>query len=294
PRSGRPLKFSERIRRWIMTSIRQYRFTYISEIQAACPETISRSTIRRYIKDAGLDSRISRKKPFLTAAQRKTRLYWCTKYTKGWTQGEWDRVVWTDECSFEVGKNAGRLRCWRKPDEAFNPDCLRPTFKSGRSSLMVWGCIIKGRKSPLVFLEKPEGATRNSVTAQRYIDEVLRPVLIPFWTEMCEERGWAEVVEDNCRIHTAKISKAFRAQWGLESMLWPAASPDLNPIENVWALLKLKVAQLNPRPRSVPELKIALTRIWDELDPSTFDPYIDSMAKRVMLCVANKGGHTKY
>lgn len=208
--------------------------------------------------------------------------------------GEWDRVIWTDEASFEVGKNSGRVRCWRRPDEAFAPQCLRPTFKSGRSSLMVWACIIKGRKGPLVFLERPPKAKRNSVTAKRYVGEVLLPALIPFWTEMCEERGWAEVVEDNCRIHTAKISMACRQRYGLDSIPWPAASPDLSPIENVWSILKRKVAQLHPRPRTVAELKTALIRLWDELDPSEFDACIDSMPRRVQQCIANKGGHTKY
>lgn len=156
PRPGRPLKYSDRIRRWIIRSIEYDRFSYISEIQSECPVKISRNTIRRYISKSGLDSRIARKKPFLNLSQRKARLAWCTQYTKGWGMGEWDRVIWTDECSFKVGKNSGRLRCWRRPNEAFTPKCLRPTFKSGRSSLMVWGCITKGRKGPLVFLEREE------------------------------------------------------------------------------------------------------------------------------------------
>jgi hypothetical protein len=65
---------------------------------------------------------------------------------------EWKRIIWTDESSVELGKNTRIPRVWRLPGEAYLEKCLVPTFKSGRTSVMVWGCIAYDRKGPLVVL----------------------------------------------------------------------------------------------------------------------------------------------
>ena len=70
-------------------------------------------------------------------------------------------VLWTDEASFELGKNSREIRVWRKSDETWNTDCLAPTFKSGRVSLMVWGCMVHDRLGPLVVLPVGRMNERN-------------------------------------------------------------------------------------------------------------------------------------
>ena len=57
---------------------------------------------------------------------------------------EWERIIWTDEASVEVGKDSRECLVWRRPGERYEQDCLAPTFKSGRKSIMVWGCISYG------------------------------------------------------------------------------------------------------------------------------------------------------
>jgi len=54
-------------------------------------------------------------------------------------------------------------------------------------------------------------------------------------------RQSALVVQDGAPSHTAKAIRAEFLSKGLELIKWPAQSPDLNPIENIWSLLKYKI-----------------------------------------------------
>ncbi|XP_071085819.1 uncharacterized protein [Haliotis cracherodii] len=75
------------------------------------------------------------------------------------------------------------------------------------------------------------GAGRgNGVTAQRYIDQVLRPQVVPFFAI----HGNFQFQQDNARPHTARITQAFLQQHNINTMPWPALNPDLNPIEHLW------------------------------------------------------------
>ena len=52
-------------------------------------------------------------------------------------------------------------------DEEFDEDCVVPTFKQSPLRVMLWGCIMKGRKGPLVVLEYL-GGWGGGITAKRY------------------------------------------------------------------------------------------------------------------------------
>ena len=77
-----------------------------------------------------------------------------------------------------------------------------------------------------------------------------------------EEEDWV-LQEDNDPKHTSKIAKAWRADKNIVRLHWPPQSPDLNPIENVWGLVKLRVAQRHPK--SMEALKKAIREEWKRL-----------------------------
>ena len=74
-------------------------------------------------------------------------------------------------------------------------------------------------------------------------------------------------------------------------MDWPANSPDLNPIENLWKQLKDNIQSHKVFPRNINELKSALRKEWDNLDYSYFEA---SMPQRINAVLEAKGGPTKY
>ena len=75
-------------------------------------------------------------------------------------------------------------------------------------------------------------------------------------------------------------------------MDWPYYSPDLNPIENLWADVKRRAEAFNPQ--DVDQLKIALQRAWDQTDACTLKTLIESMPRRLKLVREKAGWHTGY
>jgi hypothetical protein len=80
-------------------------------------------------------------------------LIFAKKYCK-WSTEEWKRVVWADEFTFEIGKNSRQIHVWKTADERYSSSYIVPTFKSERTSLVIWGAFVGGQKWNLVFMPK--------------------------------------------------------------------------------------------------------------------------------------------
>ena len=105
-------KLSDRDVRAIIRVSKTHRRSTLSEITNICSTQVSRSTIRRALHESGILSRIAVKKPFLTHRHISKRLAFAQKYG-GWNTKELERVVWTDESTFKVGKNSRQVHVWR-------------------------------------------------------------------------------------------------------------------------------------------------------------------------------------
>ena len=97
-------------------------------------------------------------------------------------------------------------------------------------------------------------------------------------------------MHDNAPPTRANMTKDFLANEGIQVLPWPAVSPDLNPIENVWAQLRTGLTRY-PTSHSSEDLFALLCTLWDEVDAS---PAISSMRRRIESTIAVDGGHTKY
>jgi DDE superfamily endonuclease len=107
--------------------------------------------------------------------------------------------------------------------------------------------------------------------------------------------------QDNAPSHTAHIVRDYIASLGREIMIWPPYSPDLNPIENLWTLLKQKIYQIRPDLLHMPNNDATLDilvdtaeQAWQELDLTILENLSESMPRRVQAIIDANGWYTKY
>ncbi len=100
--------------------------------------------------------------------------------------------------------------------------------------------------------------------------------------------------QDNDPKHTSKKATAALEDLGLEVLDWPPQSPDLNPIEELWRVLKLRLGNYKTMPAGVEELWERIQKEWQEIPTSLVVTLIESMPARIRAVIRAKGGHTKY
>jgi hypothetical protein len=130
-------KLSEISVRVITHELVQDRRQILADITSRSGFNVSASTVRKALHDVGFYSRIAQKTPFLSDTHRTKRLEFAREHRKC-TNEDWNKVIWTNESTFEVGKlSFSQILVWQKSDECYKLDYLTSTFKSGRTSIMI-------------------------------------------------------------------------------------------------------------------------------------------------------------
>lgn len=158
----------------------------------------------------------------------------------------------------------------------YDPKYAATHARSGRVSVACWGWISLEGPGTIhrICGHLNQGKYRRLLqnhmllyTRERYPDEI-----IPF-------------VQDNSPIHTTRpIQNWFAERQDIELIHWPRRSPDLNPIENVWACLKkhMKKNRPNPPPNTADAFWELVENAWDSLAENQlyFERLVGSMPRR--------------
>jgi len=296
PTGRRPHKLTERSKRWLAREIGLFPQSPWDHFAKALD--VSVSTIRRAAASMGLHKKICRKKPFLSEKSQAARRTWAAENV----DQDWRRVIFTDECTIQIGKDITRHYTIRRPGEEYQAKHLQPTFRSGRTSLMVWGAIAYGKKWPLIRLplSPQEVATDGlgkgkGLNSSRYIKYILEGPL-KRCVQAQRRARWRDVMvlEDSAPCHSSKATCTARQKLGIQSINHPPNSPDLNAIENLWHQLKMKLGRMNRRATSLDELWSQIQKAWDELDIGIVNRLVDSMEERRRDVAAARGGYTRF
>ncbi|GFX37972.1 histone-lysine N-methyltransferase SETMAR [Trichonephila clavipes] len=150
---------------------------------------------------------------------------------------------------------------------------------------MVWAGISLGYRTDLHIFK------RGSVTAARYQDEVLEPIVRLYAAAVGPT---FVLMDDNARPHRADIIDDYLESEEIARMASPAYSPYLNPIENLWDAPGRAVSSRFPPPATLIKLETALQEEWRLLNSVVVDHLIESMVRRCKSCIQMKGDHIPY
>lgn len=278
---GRPRETSRHEDSLIKRTIQNDPTASSSHIRSRLDLKISERTIRRRAVEAGLFSRRPAKKPFISSKNKKARLEFAKAHLN-WSVQKWRTVLFSDESKFNLKDSDGIRRVRRPNGQRLNPKYCKGTVKHGGGNIMVWGCFSGQGIGPI---HKIDG-----IMDRFMYRDILKDVMLPYAEEEMPLKWTFQ--QDNDPKHTSKVVKEWFQNNLIEVLRWPAQSPDLNPIENLWEIVNLKINRENCKTKE--NLFEAVKIAWEAISPDIINNLISSMPKRCACVIQNKGFATKY
>ena len=241
---------------------------------------ISSSTVRKRLLESGRRAMRPFKKQLLTKKMKSKRLTWAKKH-KTWTVEEWKKVLFSDESHFYVrGEHSRFVR--RSIEESLNSHHVNQTVKHPQKK-MFFGCFSYAGVGSLFPLE-------GMMNSDRYIDVIKK--VIPNLKNAFPGEGIFQ--QDLAPCHTSKKCAKFMSENDVKVLDWPRNFPDLNPIENLWFIIKSRLLKKDCATKR--KLTEATIEVWyrDEEIAEKCKKLVESMPNRVTELLKNGGGHIKY
>lgn len=244
-----------------------------SSFKTAKGEKLSRESIRKSLRLAGLYPHRRRKVTFLTDAQKAKRVRFAKKYRRfDWTEG----VYW-DETEFELHStpNLKNDITWDERGAAFNYE------KQAHPQKFKFGAAIT-----------VNGPTRlvpytGTIDSLKYVQMVTQ--VLPDIKKLMKGVDWV-FIHDGARPHTSKLTTSMltpKLQRLFPKGDWPPNSPDDNPAENAFGYLEDEIGPMACK--TLPELERKVRKAWAELTPEFCRKCIEAIPKRLQEMIRTKG-----
>lgn len=273
---GRKPRTTLKTDRNMVLSAKRSRFSRVSDLSAYF--NVSPRTFQRRCSAAGLNKRfalIDR----LSAHHKVVRAQWCREH-RHTNFANW---LFSDESSFELAALSipPHQRVYRSIKEKYKICCIARGGVHIRRSIMVWGAISSRGSACFTILNR-------NVNSQRYI-ETIGAELIPYLDNLPLARAASIIFQqDNAPPHRAHRTFDFLAHNGIRTPQWPPLSPDLNPIELVWAAMKRTIA--TNKPTSIAALRLAIQSSWTRISTPAFCASLYARLPRVIHQVISLKG----
>jgi transposase len=240
------------------------------------------TTIRSFLVNSGYKMMKLIKKPMLSEINRKKRIDFARKYLENPPEF-WNHVIWSDETVVRSNPNSKEI--FVKVHSSVKRKNLPFNTKSQNQGVgvMFWGCFSYHGLSKLVVVDE----TMNAEKYKNVLEHHLVPELRNFNSEIV-------FMQDNAPCHKARTVLQFFVDHGITVMDWPAQSPDLNPIENLWSIIKQRRAKKFGMPTTKNELIQQIFQIWENIDAEIKKKLAESVPKRLKELIENNGKQLNY
>ena len=276
-RGGRPKQTTNRDDKAIVRLIKKDPFISAKDIKAQINLNIGIRTIQRRATESGLLCYRTAKKPFISSKNRLARLEFAREHLN-WTISKWKSVLFSDESKFNFKGSDGYSRVRRPKGERCNPRYSKGTVKHGGGNIMVWGSFSGQGIGPI---QKIDGIMDRFV-----YKNILENTMLPYAEEEMPLKWIFQ--QDNDPKHTSKVVKEWFGLKKIEVMKWPAQSPDLNPIENLWELVDRRIVRQDHVRQDT--FFTQVKQAWESIPTNI----IASMPRRCEAVLKNNGFATKY
>ncbi|CAK44601.1 uncharacterized protein An03g03020 [Aspergillus niger] len=292
-RSGRPKRITPEEQQQLLDLVEQDQHIKMRELSTAVQSSPSIRTVQRLFRTLHMQKWKQCERPEITPQNAEKRLRWAQQYAE-YTAEDFLRVIWSDECSVERGAGIRRIYTFRSPKQQIIERDIH-TVRCGKGvKQMFWAAFGYNRRTGLLPLQGDPTSTRQGITAW-----IIRGVYEAFLPEILQAGDI--FMHDGASVHQAYIVRELIQDMGVEVMIWPPYSPDLNPIENLWALMKAKIYELHPeleRALDTEDTRQSLIQAaieaWHAIDERVLRNLCQTMPHRVQAVIQVDGWYTAY
>lgn len=231
---------------------------------------VSRTLVNEVCRKGGYKYKPMKNKPLLTPEHKRRRMAFAATLLRNQVEGR--KIIFSDESRFVLGTDNRWV--WTRSND--NSDQVYKETAKFPSSVMIFGAIGYNYKSKLVIIE-------GSVNTDRYLSNLRKSGVF----EHMESNPELLFQQDGAPCHTAAYSlEAIRCQGSMLAN-WPANSPDLNVIENLWGIMKHTIERAEPKTKL--ELVECINTVWDELSIDTINTLVDQFTPRLCKLLSENG-----
>jgi hypothetical protein len=232
------------------------------------------NTIKQRLSEFNVKYRSTTIKPLLSPKHKEKRLSWATENT----DRDWTKVIFSDDATFWALIPA--RHAWTTTGTRFVQRTIKHPVK-----INVWGC----------FSERGFGRLElftENLNAEKMVKIYERGLLKSAEKMFGRNKKIWVLQEDNDPKHRSRLCKAWKEENGVVTMDWPSQSPDANPIENVWGIMKSHLA--GKRIFTLKQLSYQIKKIWNSLSTEYAETLVESMPRRCQAILDNDGDYTSY
>lgn len=242
---------------------------------------VSSWTIRRRLNEKKLRGCIAQRKLLVSKKNLRARLDFA-KHHLDKPLSFWKNVLWSDELKFCRFGSDGKKYVWRPQNMQHYPKYTLKTVKHGGGSVMVWGAFSWHGVGPILKIDSKmdQHIYKNIIINHMviYADDNL-PILWRF-------------MHDNDPKRTSRLVKSCLEDNKINVLKWPAQSPDLKQIGNLWNDVEHHVKQ--KKPNNLSEFWQEIQSAWYAIPKRRCEALVESLSRRCTAVLKNKGFPTKY